>query len=139
VEAQAADTPVCLGIAAFCAREHNIKNKEGQKNAKHSDKFQKGCSGNEAVFLLLCRLNKSGKHNTDAQEIADIGEVNVEIPTDRVNVVKDSKACHEPHESQGNVDGLINQLGSSVFDHNIFSLSKKFLFILFCRDGKLKS
>jgi hypothetical protein len=139
VEAKTADTPVCLGIASLSACEHDVKYKEGQKNAEHSDKLKQGCSSYVTVLFLFCRLDQSGKHHADAKKITDIGEVNVEIPTDRIDIVEDSKACNDTYKSEGHVDSLINQLGSSVFDHNIFSLSKKFLFILFCRDGKLKS
>ena len=70
------------------------------------------------TFLFLCGLNQRGKHHTEAQEIADVGEVYVEIPADELDVVEDSETCDTANKSQRAVDGLKNQLGSSVFNHN---------------------
>ena len=108
MEAQAAHTPVCLGVTAFCASEHNVKHKEGQKNSEHSDKLQKGRSRNEAIFFFPYRLNERSKHHANTQEIADVGEVDIEIPADHVYVVEDSKTCYKAYKAKGNVDGLIN-------------------------------
>ncbi len=98
MEAQATNSPVGLRIAAFCACEHNVKHEEGKQNAKHSDKLQNRSSRNKAVFFFLCSLNQSGEHNTDAKEITDVCEVNIEIPANRVNVVEDSKACYKTYD-----------------------------------------
>ncbi len=108
VEAQAANTPVCLGIAPFCAGKHNVEYKEGQKNAKHADKFQHWRGRNVAILLLFCRLDQSGKHNADAKVIADVGEMHVKIPTNRLNVIKDSQACNHTNKAERAIDGLIN-------------------------------
>jgi hypothetical protein len=43
--------------------------------------------------------------------------VNVEIPTDRVDVIKYSEAGDDAHQTQGAVDRLKHQLSGSVF-HN---------------------
>jgi hypothetical protein len=119
VEAQAANTPVCLGIAAGRAGKHNVKHKEGQKNAQHSNKLQHRNGRNVAVFFLFCRLNKSGDHHAKAKEIADVGEVNVKIPTDRADVVKNSKAGDEAYETKRAINGLENKLCGSVFNHGL--------------------
>ena len=108
MENKASNTPVCLGITAFCACKHNVKNKEGQKNSEHSDKLQKGRSRNKAIFFFPYRLNECSKHHANTQEITDVGEMDVEIPADQVHVVEDSKACHDAYKAKGNVDGLIN-------------------------------
>jgi hypothetical protein len=108
MEAQAAHTPVCLGITAFCAGEHNIKHEEGQKDSKYSDELQNGRSRNEAVFFFSCCLNKRSKHNANAQEITDVREVDVEVPADRVNIVEDSKRCNTAYKTKGDIDRLKN-------------------------------
>ena len=115
---KAADAPVCLRITACSACEHNVKDEEGQKNSKHTDKLQKGGGRNIAVLFLLCGLNQRSEHYADAQEIADVGEVNVEIPTNYIDVIEDSQTCDTSHKAQGAIDGLKNQLCRSVFDHN---------------------
>jgi hypothetical protein len=118
VEAQAAYTPVELRVAAFRACEHNVKYKECQKYAEHADKFEHGSSGNVAVALLLCRLDKSGKHHAEAKKIAEVGKVNVEIPTDSADVVEDSEAGNCTNEPECTVNGLKNKLCCSVFNHD---------------------
>jgi hypothetical protein len=118
VEAKATDAPVCLRISSFGACEHNVKYEEGQKDAEHSNKFQQRSGSYVAVLLLFCSLDQRGKHHTDAKEITDVGEVNVEIPTDRFNVVKDSKACNNTNKSESAIDGLENELCGSVFNHD---------------------
>jgi transcriptional regulator of met regulon len=63
-------------------------------------------------------LDQCGKHNTDAKKITDVGKVNVKIPTDCVNIVKNSQTCNNTHESKRAVNGVKNQLCCSVFNHN---------------------
>ena len=43
--------------------------------------------------------------------------MHVEIPTDRANVVKDSKACNNAHESERAIYRLKYKLCGSVFNH----------------------
>ena len=123
VEAKAADAPVCLGIAPLGTCKHNVKHKEGQQNAEHADEFEHGCNGDVAVLFLLCRLNQRRKHYTKAQKVTDIGEMYVEIPTDHLNVIKDTKACDNTHKSEGTIDSLENKLRCSVFNHGNTPLS----------------
>ena len=118
MENQAAHTPVCLGITAFRTGQHDVEYQEGQQNAKHTDELEDRHSRNIAVFVLLCCLDQRGKHHTEAQEIADVGEVYVEIPANGIDVVEDSETCDTANKSQRAVDGLKNQLDSSVFNHN---------------------
>jgi hypothetical protein len=99
VEAKTSDSPVCLRITAFCTGKHNVEYKESEQNAKHSNKLQNGSSRNETVFFFLCRLNKRSGHNANAKEIADVGKVDVEIPTDRTNIVEDSQACNATYQA----------------------------------------
>jgi hypothetical protein len=117
VEAQAAYSPVALRIAPLCTCEHDVKDKEGQKNTEHADKLEQGGCGNVAVFLLLCRLNQRGKHYADAKEVTDVGEVNVEIPADHADVVKDAKASYKADKAKRAINGLENELGCSVLNH----------------------
>ena len=127
VEYKASDSPVCLRIASLCARKHNVEHKERKKNTKHAYKLKDGRNGNEAVFFFLCGLNKRCKHNANAKEVTDICEMNVEIPTNYVNVIKDSKTRNKAHKSERTVNSLENKLRCSVFNHN-FSL---FLFVFY--------
>jgi hypothetical protein len=118
VEAKASDSPVCLGIAPLRAREHNVEHKEGEKYSEHTDKLQHRSGSHTAILFLFCRLDKSGKHNADAKEVADVGEMHVEIPTDHTEVIKDSKTCDSSDKSEGAVNCVINKLCGSVFYHN---------------------
>jgi hypothetical protein len=34
--------------------------------------------------------------------------VDIEIPTDRLNVIEDSQACHAAYKAKGHIDRLIN-------------------------------
>ena len=122
MEAQAADAPVRLGIAAFCSGKHNVEHKEGEQNAKYSNKFQHGGRRNVAVFVLPDGLNQRSEHNTNAEEIADICEVNIEIPTDLLNVIENTQACNYAHKTECAINGLKNQLCCSVFNHNYIPL-----------------
>ena len=119
VEQKASDSPVELRIAAFGPRQHNVEHKEGQQDAEHTDELQHGGNRYVAVLLLLGRLNQAGEHNAEAKEIADVGEVNVEIPADRVDVIENSRTGHTAHEGQGAVDRIKDQLCRSVFNHNL--------------------
>ena len=74
--------------------------------------------GNVAVFLFLRRLNQRRQHHTDAQEITDVGEVDVEVPTDVLDVVEDAETGDQADNSQSQVHGLINQLRGSAFKHS---------------------
>jgi hypothetical protein len=125
VEAQASYTPVCLRVTSLCACKHNVEHEEGEKYSEHSDKLEKGSGGNVAVLLLFCRLDKGGKHHAEAKKIADVGKVNVEIPTYRVDIIKDSRACDNAHESERAIDSLIDQLSGSVFYHYLSPLGDK--------------
>jgi hypothetical protein len=53
-------------------------------------------------------LNKGSQHNTNAKEIADVRKVDIKVPSDGVNVVKDTQACDDAHEAKGKVNGLVN-------------------------------
>ena len=117
---QAADSPVCLGIAAFGACQHQVKHQEGQQNAQHADKLQQGSCGHIAVLFFLGGLNQAGKHNTNTQEIAEVREVNIEIPADQIDVVENTQAGNPAHHTQGTVYGLKNQLCGSVLSHKAF-------------------
>jgi hypothetical protein len=44
--------------------------------------------------------------------------VYVEIPTDSIDVVKDSNARNAAHKAKCAINRLIDQLYRSVFDHN---------------------
>ena len=48
------------------------------------------------------------EHNANAKVVADIGEVDIEIPTNQVDVVKDSKTSHTAYKTKGDIDCLIN-------------------------------
>jgi hypothetical protein len=120
VEAKATDSPVKLRISSLCARKHNVKHKESQKNSENSYKFQERCCGNVAVFLLSYRLYKACDHHTKAEEITDVCEMNVEVPTDRVDVVKDTQGSYRSYKTKRTIDGLKNKLCGSVFNHCLF-------------------
>ena len=62
-------------------------------------------------------MDQRGKHHADAQKIADVGEMHIEIPTDGRDVIKDAEAGDEADKTQGAINGLENQLCRSVFDH----------------------
>jgi hypothetical protein len=42
VEANAAYSPVELGISALCTGKHDVEHKERKQNAKHTDKLEHG-------------------------------------------------------------------------------------------------
>ena len=46
---KAANAPVCLRIAAFCAGKHDVEHQKCQQNSQNSDKLQHRSSGNIAV------------------------------------------------------------------------------------------
>ena len=117
MEAQAVHTPVRLGITAFCACQHNVKHQEGQKNSQHTDKFQHRHGRNITVFLLSCGLDQTGKHNSQAKIIADVCEVNIAIPADHTDIVKNSQAGNTAHKAKGAINRLEEQLRCSIFDH----------------------
>ena len=58
---------------------------------------------------------------TKAKVIAQIGEIDIKIPTNHIDIVKDSKACNTTHQTKGAVYCLINDLCCSVFDHLVSS------------------
>ena len=94
VETKATNSPVRLRIATFRACKHNVKYEEGEQDAEYADKLQKRSGCHEAVFLLLNRLYQRSHHNTKAKEIANVGKVYVEIPTDCFNIIKNPKASN---------------------------------------------
>ena len=108
MECKAADSPVCLRISSFCTGQHDVENKESEQNAQHTYKFQNGYCGNIAIGAFLCGLDKSGEHNGYAKEIADIGEVDVEVPANNIDVIKDAEAGNAANKTEGAVKGLIN-------------------------------
>ena len=120
MEAKAAYAPVELRIASLCTCKHNVKHKEGQKNSENAYKLQKRCCGNVAVFLLPYRLNETCDHNSKAEEITDVCEMNVEVPTDSVDVIKDTQGSYRSYKTKRTIDGLKNKLCSSVFNHCLF-------------------
>jgi hypothetical protein len=117
VEAETANTPVCLRIAALSTRKHNVEYKEGQKNSEQSDKLQQRSGGNVAVFFLFYRLDQAGNHNTEAKKITDVGKVNVKIPTNRFDIIKNSKARNASNQTERAIDSLENKLYCSIFNH----------------------
>jgi hypothetical protein len=66
-------------------------------------------------------LDQGSQHDTDTQEVAEVSEVNVEIPPEHIDVIKDSHGRHKAHQAQGTIDGLEDQLGGSVFNHRSIS------------------
>ena len=118
MENQAAHTPVGLGVTAFRTGQHDVEHQEGQQNGQHADELQHGCGGDVAVILPFYRLDQGREHDTDTEIIADVGEMDVEIPANDIDVVEDSETCDTANKSQRAVDGLKNQLDSSVFNHN---------------------
>ena len=125
VEQKTTDAPVELRITSCRACEHNVKDKEGKQNAEHTDKLQKRRRRNCTILFLFDRLDQRGEHNADAKKVTDIGEVYVEIPTDHMDVIKDTKACDTAHKAERAINGLENELRGSVFNHNVS------LFLLF--------
>jgi hypothetical protein len=69
-------------------------------------------------------LNKGGKHNSDAKEITDVGEIYVKIPTEIRDVVKYSEPGNAANKSECQINRLIYQLNSSVFYHHKLPLKK---------------
>lgn len=67
-------------------------------------------------------MNKSGKHNTKAKEVADVSKVHVkvhvEIPAEHLDVIKNSEASNASYKSESAINRLINQLRCSVFNRN---------------------
>ena len=122
VEYKASDSPVCLRITVCRACEHNIEYKEGQEDAQRSDKLQYGGYRNVAIILLFRRLDQGRKHNTDAKEIADVGKVYVEIPTDHIDVIKDTERSNAAHQSECAINCVKNELCRSVFNHDLSPL-----------------
>jgi hypothetical protein len=90
VEGNASDSPVKLGIASLCSGKHNIEYKERKQDTEHSDELKYRSGSNVAVLFFLNSLNKSGKHNTKAKEVADVSKVHVEIPSKHLDVIKNS-------------------------------------------------
>jgi hypothetical protein len=66
-------------------------------------------------------LDQRRQHHADAQEVAQVGEVNVEIPAEHIDVIKDAPRCHQANQTQGAIDGLVDQLYRSVFNHGSIS------------------
>jgi hypothetical protein len=53
-------------------------------------------------------LDQSGKHHTDTEEIADIGEMNVEIPANGIDVIEYSETCNAAYKSERAINSLEN-------------------------------
>ena len=104
METKATNSPVKLRVTSLCTCKHNVENEKGKKNTEHSDELQHRSCVNVSVVLLLCRLNQRGEHNTDAKKIADVCEMYVEIPTNGVDVVKDSKTCDTSYKPKGAIN-----------------------------------
>jgi hypothetical protein len=121
MEAKATDAPVELRITTCLTCKHDVEYQEGQQNAKHADELQKGSGRHIAVLLLSDRLDQSGNHNTDAEEVTEIGKVDIKIPTDRMDVVEDSETCNAAYKAECAVHCLENELCGSVFDHDGYS------------------
>ena len=117
VEEKASYAPVKLRITSFGTCKEYVEYYEGEKNDDKSDKLQNGGYGNVAVLFFLYGLDKSCNHNAKAEEIAEVCEVDVKVPTDKGDVVKDSKARNAADKSERAVYGLENELRGSVFDH----------------------
>ena len=130
MEGQATNSPVKLRIASLCSCEHNIEYKERKKDAKHTNKLEYGSSSNVAVLLLLDRLDQACKHNTKAKEIADVSKVHIEIPAEHLDVIKDAETRNASYKSEGAINGLIDQLCCSVFNHNTSVMRKRIFFCI---------
>jgi hypothetical protein len=63
-------------------------------------------------------LNQLCSHNAYTKEITDVGKVNVEIPTDHIDVIENSEARYTSYETERAVNSLENELCCSVFNHN---------------------
>ena len=117
METKAANAKIQLRIATCCTCKHNIEYEEGEQDAEHTDKFEYGCCGNIAVVFLSCGLYQCGKHDTQAKEIAEVREMDIKIPAQIGEIIKESQACDHADESQCAINCLINQLCGSVFYH----------------------
>ena len=100
VEKKASDSPVKLRIASLLTCEHNIEHEEGQKYSEHSDKLHQGGGSYVSVVLLLNGLDQSRKGNAEAKEIAKVSKVNVEIPAEHRNIIKNSKARNASYDTE---------------------------------------
>ena len=120
MEENAYYSPVSLRLATLRACEHNVEDEEGEKNTEHADKLQNWSNGNVAVLLSLSRLDKRRDHYADAKEVADVGEVDVEVPANHGNIVKYAERGDHTDKTERAINGLENKLCSSAFDHNVF-------------------
>ena len=114
---QAADSPVELGITVRCSGEQGIEYHKGQQDCQHTDKFQQGRDRHIAILFLSCGLNQLGRHNTNAEIVAQVREMHVEVPAEHGVVVKNTKAGKNSHEAQRTIKRLINELRRSVRFH----------------------
>ena len=84
------------------------------------------------MIFLFCRLNQRSKHNTNAKEIADVCKVHIKIPTEQVDVVKNSETCNTSYKPECAINCVENQLCGSVFNHGdlllLFYFNKPKLF-----------
>ena len=64
---------------------------------KYTYKFKCRRDSNETVLLLFCCLNKLGNHYTYTHIVADVGELNIEIPTP--HHIEKSEACNYAYNS----------------------------------------
>jgi hypothetical protein len=53
-------------------------------------------------------LHQSGCHNAYAKEVANVGKMHVKIPTNRLDIVKNTKTSNAPNETKRTVNGLKN-------------------------------
>mgnify|MGYP003502904200 CR=1 FL=1 len=63
-------------------------------------------------FILV---NDGSTDNT--QEIAEVRKMNIEIPANHVDIIKDTEGGHNSDEAKSAVNCLKNQLRGSVFNH----------------------
>ena len=55
-------------------------------------------------------LNETCDHNAKAEEITDVCEMNIEVPTDSIDVVKDTQGSYRSYKTKRTIDGLKNKL-----------------------------
>jgi transcriptional regulator of met regulon len=67
-------------------------------------------------------LNECRCHNAKAKEVAYVGKIRVEIPTNILNVVENAKASNTTNKPERAVNSLKNKLCRSVFNHDFLRL-----------------
>ena len=118
VKKQTAYSPVKLRVTSFFACKHNVEHQKSEHYAKHTNKFKQWCSCHKTISLFFCCLNQSCNHNTKTKEIADVGKINVKIPTDSFYIIKNTQTSNAPNYAKCAIYCLKNKLCCFVFNHN---------------------